>query len=216
MLTLYENLFLVGLHEEKVAPIPSAESALRVGLAGAMLAEMAFRNRIETDLKQRVKIVNPEPTGEPPLDDALAKIQANSSHKKISYWLGELSAKPERLTKSLFQQLIEKGVLKEEDDEYSWLKPYPADSALQTNAKFTLKQRLRLIGLAEDTPDLPELALLSLLRACGKLDLVFLKDERKTVSRLIYELLVSEALKESNVQIIQEIEAAVESRIDSD
>lgn len=216
MLTLHENLFLIGIHEEKVTVIPSALPGLLAGLSGALLADLAFYERIESDPKHRVHVVKNEPTGNELLDDMLAMIQKHGSAKKIGYWLDEIDLKPKAVTSKIYKKLIEKGVLKDEDGDYEWITPYPPESALNASAKFALVRRLRTVGLARAEPGLDDLALLALLKGCNKLDLILFKDERKIVSRQIYELLMSEALRTPAVQILQELEQALTNRSETD
>lgn len=216
MLTLYENLFLLGLHEEKVVVIPSALQGLLAGMGGALLADLAILERIESDPKHRLRVANATPTGDALLDEALAVIHKHSSSKKVGFWLDELDLKPKTIIQKVYEKLVNKGVLQEEDGDYEWNTPYPPDSELNASAKFLLTRRLRTVGLAKNEPELEELALLTLLRGCNKLDLVFFKDERKIVHRRIYELLMSEALRTPAAQIMQEIEEALEKRIESD
>ncbi|MCZ7553768.1 MAG: GPP34 family phosphoprotein [Anaerolineales bacterium] len=216
MLTLYENLFLIGIHEEKVTVIPSALPGLLAGLSGALLADLAFSGRVETDSKHRIHVAKNEPTGDELLDGTLAMIHKHGSAKKIGYWLDEMDPKPKTVVSKIFKKLVEKGVLKDEDGDHEWITPYPPDSTLNASAKFALVRRLRTVGLARVEPELEDLALLALLRGCNKLDLIFFKDERKIVSRRIYELLMSEALRTPAVQILQELEQALANRSETD
>jgi len=216
MLTLHENLFLIGLHEEKVVVIPSALQGLLAGIGGALLADLAVLGRIESDPKHRIRVINEAPTGEALLDEALSMIHKHGSAKKVGFWLDELDLKPKAVIHKIYEKLVTKGVLKEEDGDYEWITPYPPNSELNASAKFSLMRRLRTVGLTRNEPELEELALLTLLRGCNKLDLVFFKDERKIVHRRIYELLMGEALRTPAAQILQEIEEALEKRIESD
>lgn len=216
MLTLHENLFLLGLHEEKVALMHSAAEGLLVGLAGALLADLAFLNRIESDHKHRIRVISEEQTGETFLDETLAMLHKNSSAKKVHYWLDQIELKPKHVASIIIQQLTSKGVLKDEDGVCEWVTPYPPKSEMNASAKFSLKRRLRTLGLTQAEPEIEEVALLGLLKACDELELVFFKDERKLASRRIYELVMSEALRTPAVQILQEIQEALESKIQAD
>jgi hypothetical protein len=107
-------------------------------------------------------------------------------------------------------------VLKDDDGSYEWVTPFPPNSELNASAKFSLKRRLRMLGLTHSEPELAEVALLGLLKGSDALDLVYFKDERKIAAQRIYELVMSEALRTPAVQILQEIEEALESRTQAD
>lgn len=94
----------------------------------------------------------------------------------------------------------------------SWVVPFPDSPETNASAKFVLKARIRKSVLTDEDLKLHDLALLSLVKACNLLNLVFTKDERKMARRRIYELMVSITLKDPEFQTIQEIEAAVESQ----
>ena len=61
-----------------------------------------------------------------------------------------------------------------------------------------------------------DIVLLSLLRACGLLELVFLRDERKLASRKINQLFYNQALTDPVLQTIQEIESAIVELVEDD
>ena len=61
-----------------------------------------------------------------------------------------------------------------------------------------------------------DIALLSLVKACGLLDFVFLHDERRIAEQAIYENIINQALKDPVIQAIQEIENALTAIIGED
>ena len=65
MLTLYEELQLLAIHEDKGIIVRSAVEPLKPGLAGAMLAELAFANKICTVANHRLKLEDSTPTNDP-------------------------------------------------------------------------------------------------------------------------------------------------------
>jgi hypothetical protein len=77
-------------------------------------------------------------------------------------------------------------------------------------------KRLRDVVLAQEEIQLRDIALLSLVSACGLLDLVFLRDERKLASQYINELLVGKAMQDPILETIQEIDSAITSVVEED
>jgi hypothetical protein len=108
------------------------------------------------------------------------------------------------------ERLEANGVVKQEEKRLTWVIPYVDSPEKNASAKYALKARIRKSILSDEDLENHDLALLSLVKACNLLNLVFTKDERKMARRQIYELMVSKTLKDPEFQTIQEIEAAVE------
>jgi len=216
MLTLYESFYLLALHEEKGTLLSYTTENLPVGLVGAVLDDLAILEKIKVNDNHRLELLEKEPTGDEFLDEALEAIQESEQLRKINYWIHALSSKPKKTSRRINEQLEEKGLLAQEDGRSLWVIPSPLAPDQHASAKYALKARLRAAALACAEPGLHELALLSLLRACSLLELVFVKDERKLASQRIHELVLGEALKNPLVQSIEEIEEAVSVNAASD
>ena len=216
MLTLFEELFLLSIHEEKGTIINTMAEALPYGISGAILAELALLGKIGIQENHRIEVLDSNPTGDDILDEALEILAASEKNRRFGYWIETLSQKPAKRRKRLAERLIQKGVVSEEDDRLQWVIPF-ADSLDQyASAKYMMKNRLRALVLASAQVDVREVALLSLVRACGLLDFIFVKDERKLANRHIHELIVGEALKDPAVQTIEEIGAAIVAMVEED
>lgn len=216
MLHLYEELFLLCLHEEKVVVMPAISAQLGNSLGGAILIDLALANKICVTDKHRVELLDSQPTGDPLLDETLEKILATEGHKKVAYWLEEFDFRPKKLFPRLYRRLVEQGVLKEEDDDFKWGLHDETSTNHPTSAKYALKSRMRDLTLAYEEADLHQISLLSVLQASEMLDLVFFKDERKLARRRIDEAMLAEALRDPLAQTVQEIGSGIAARIDSD
>jgi hypothetical protein len=84
-LSLAEQLTLVAVDDEsgKVAT-----SQLDLGLAGALLVQLALAGRLDV-VDGRVTVLDPEPVGEPLLDEALARIGTDKP-RKADHWVSTL------------------------------------------------------------------------------------------------------------------------------
>jgi len=216
MLTLYEELFLVTIHEDKGTLMPSKADALRFGQAGAILAELALLKKIGLKDNQRLELIDPAPTGDALLDKALQTLSAAQKEHKYGYWIDVLSQKPEKIHRRLANRLVEKGLVTQEDDRLLWVIPYASSPDPNASAKVGMKNRIRALVLASAQAELREIALLSLVKACDFLDLVFVRDECKLASRRIHELVVGEALKNPALQTIEVISASIEAMVEED
>ncbi len=216
MLTLFEELFLLGLNEEKGTIVSSMTGRLAYGLSGALIAELALLGKVKVGEKRRLELVDPAPTGDEFLDEALEQIQASDQVRKVNFWIRFLSDRPKRFRQRLGERLVDKGILVEEENHWASVVPFVGCPEQNASAKYWVKGCLREAALTFGNLDLRDLALLSLVQSCGLLVLVFTRDERKAVRRRIYELMIGKALNSPVAQAVEEISAGVESLVGTD
>jgi len=215
-LTLPEELLLLAIHQEKGTYIGAAAERLKVGLAGALLIQLALHANIEVDKNHRVNVLDAEPSGDGLADEALAAIKESEKARKVGYWINAFTPKTESYRKRLVESLVEKGILTIDEDHLNWVVPSPLHPEGKASTKYWLKRRLRDIVLADLDAGSAEVAFLSLVRAVDLLDLVFVKDERRLASNRINELLVRLAMTSPLCQSIQEIESTIQVVVEED
>jgi len=216
MLTLFEELFLLSIDDENGSPLPSVTENLGYGLSGLIIAELVVRGKTSVGESHRLELVDTAQIGDEILDEALKQIQSTDQARKVTYWIKHFSDEPKKIRKHLVERLEANGVVNQEENRLLWVIPYADSQEINASAKFVIKSRIRQSVLAGEDVDLHDLVLLSLVKACNMLNLVFTKDERKMARRRIYELMVGKSLKDPLVQSIQEIEAAVEAQAEAD
>ncbi len=207
MLSLFEELYLMAIDDEKGVLISSAKKRLSCGLSGALLAQLALLNKIKVNENHRLEVIDNQPSGDELLDEFLREIK-KSKPKKVSYWINAMGDHSKTMLKQISDRLVAKEVLIQDEDRSAWL---DQSSEAQTGIpiKYSIKRRLRGMILANEDIDLHNLTLLSITRSCNMLKLVFTKDERKAAQRKIHEKLIGEALDNPIAQTIEEIERAV-------
>ena len=216
MLTLYDELYLLSIHEDKGTYIKSAVDRVKPGLVGAVLAELALMGKIQTSDNHRLVLIDKSPTEDDLLDEALAILGESEKERKFGYWISHLSNVVEKYHKKMAERLSNLGIFYQENDHLEWVTPTPLNPELNASAKYWLRRRLRGVVLAEEEVEQRSIALLSLIRACGLLELIFLKDERRYASRQINELVISEAMQNPVTQTIEEIETAIAVVVEDD
>jgi golgi phosphoprotein 3 len=218
MFTLYEELLLLSIHEEKGTFIGSTLDQMKPGLAGAVLAELALMGKIQASNNHRLQLIADGQTDIGLLDEVLHVLKEAEKERKFSYWIDTFSKRSRKLRKQITESLIKKNVITQEDDRLLWVNPSPVQTGVKASTKYWMKKRLRSIVLAaEETPVEPrDMVLLSLLRACDLLDLVFLRDECKLANRYINQLIFSHGLNDPVIQTVQEIEAVVADLVEED
>jgi Golgi phosphoprotein 3 len=216
MFTLYEELFMLSIHAEKGTFIGSSIEQMKPGLAGAILAELAMLGKIQTSNNHRLKLVDDSPTSVEVLDEALTVLKESEKERKFGYWINPLSQRKDEFRKLIVESLIQKGIVTQEDDRLVWVIPSPLHAEINASTKYWVNEQLRRVVLTSEEIQPRDIVLLSLLRACGLLELVFLRDERRLASRKINQLFYNQALTDPILQTIQEIESAIVELVEED
>ncbi|MGW8251862.1 MAG: GOLPH3/VPS74 family protein [Anaerolineales bacterium] len=216
MLTLYDELYLLSIHEDKGTYLKSTADRIKPGLVGAILAELALLGKIQSSENHRLLVVEGSETEDELLNQVLAVLKETDKEHKFSYWINHLSEGLERIRRQMAERMTQQGVLYQDDDHLEWVIPAPLDPELNASSKFWLRQHIRNIVFTQEDVDQRDIALLSLIRACGLLDLIFLKDERRYASRHINEMMVSVAMNSPVAQTIEEIESAIAIVVEED
>jgi hypothetical protein len=207
MLTLYEKLFLLVLDEEKGNLISFTRKSFAYSVAGAILAELALAGKLGVGEKLRLVAQDGEGTGDPILDDALEQIRASDKLHKPSYWVSAISAEPKKLRYTIGEQLAGKHVLTQ--DEKRFFRQEPATESDAVPSKFQLKHELRSLVLSNGARDLRNIALVKMLAAGGLLYLCFTLDEMDAAEQIIHTQLLTAALENPTMELVEEIGQAV-------
>ncbi len=209
-LNLAEELFLLALDDEEGWIAAPAVNTLRYGLVAAMLADLTLHDKIAVE-DQRVILLDPAPVGDDLLDDTLKRLADSSKPRKVKYWLNALGFR--KLPKQIAQRLVTQGVLREEERRYLWVAPYAGSPQQDAPAKYWIKQGLRTAGLTSAKPERRGVVLLSLMKGCRLLNLVFTRDERKAASKRVDELVQGEDFGAAVAQTLADIEAATTAAV---
>lgn len=216
MFTLCEELLLLSVHEAKGTFIGSTFERLKAGLAGAILAELALAEKIQVSPNHRLRLVDDSQANDDVLNDALAILKESKRERKLGYWINTLGQRNEKIRKQVIAGLLRKGVASQDDERLVWVVPSPLQPETKSSTKYLLNKRLRGLVLAQEETQPSDIVLLSLVRACGLLDLVFLSDERKLAGKIINELFYGKAINDPVIQAIQEIEEVIAALVEED
>lgn len=216
MLTLYDELYLLSIHEDKGTYLKSMADRIKPGLVGALLAELALLDKIQSNEKHRLVVLDASETEDGLLNQVLTILKDADKEHKYSYWINHLSDELESILRQMAERMTQQGILYQDDDHMEWVIPTPLDPVLNASSKFWLRQHMRSIVFTQKDVDQRDIAMLSLIRACGLLDQIFLKDERRYASNHIKEMLVSVAMNSPAAQTIEEIETAIAVVVEED
>ena len=186
-LTIFENLFILALDDDEGKIVQSAENALEVALACAVLAELFLQKRIDV-VEGRIAVIDPTAVDHPVMDLTLFSIIEAVRARKLRYWINSLTYK--KLLAEIPNHLVDGGVLFRKKKHLRSVVPYRTNSGEEVSAKFVIKQRLREIVLAARQPALDERVMLAVLYHADLLTLVFTRGERKAASKHIRNTII--------------------------
>ncbi|MDE0037376.1 MAG: GPP34 family phosphoprotein [Gammaproteobacteria bacterium] len=186
MLTFTEEMLLL-LGDEQGTFLPVRQYALECALAGAVLLDLAFAYRIDTDLESLV-VTDPNPTGISFLDRVLAKVVARKDTADTQAWIRSLSEDDvEAIREAALTALVTKGVLAKREDRFLRLLRSVRYPTIDHGVVERIKKRLADV-LSDEIPDARDVALLSLVDACDILPDLFpdreLQEERHRIAQL--------------------------------
>jgi hypothetical protein len=205
---LPEKLFILSIDDDKGAIAPSVKDILRYGLAGAVLAELALAGKIQLE-RERLKLIDKIPTGDPLFDEVLVKFAAEKKLHKPGRWVNEIGNR--LIVKHVAGRLAERNVITIEKKRFSWTYPAIAYPQVDASTKYWVKAHLRAVILAGEKYDASDITLLSLLSACNLLRLVFTRDEHKAAKKKVQALVKGEVFGEAVMKLLADIEAAAAS-----
>jgi golgi phosphoprotein 3 len=196
-----EELLLLTIDDNSGVIPTELKPRLHHGMAAAFLAELVMANKIQM-AGDRLTMASTTPTGDALCDDILAMITSDNKPRKLGRWIQVIGSK---LTiKQVALRLVERKVVVIEKKQYAWVIPYPAFALVQASAKYPLKQHLRGIILAGEPADPTDILLLSLVKACRLMRLMFTRDERIFADNKVNALVQGEVFGEAVAKLLAE------------
>ena len=138
-------------------------------MAGAVIADLALENRIDTDL-QSLYLVDSTPTGDNLLDPTLEEISSATDRSDTQYWIERTTARSEEIVSLTLERLVDKGVLDYESGGFWTLSRSVSRSGVYPSADGTIrreaKTRILNVVLNDDIPDPRDVILVGLMHTC--------------------------------------------------
>lgn len=185
VLRFAEELMMLLVDRENGNLVPVPDRSLRSALAGATLADLAFENRVDTDLENLV-LVDPTPVGDDLLDPALEAIAAVRAPQDTAYWI-EHFAQPkvaDRMRDRTLDRLVVRRILEKEEGDWL-LSPIVARTrrypTVDGDAASEIELRVMSVLFADDVPSPRDAMLISLVNACGLFSRLLSRQEHDKV-----------------------------------
>ena len=208
MLTFPEEIVLLSLDDKSGKFVDLPPLAMDQALAGAALLELAFQNRIDTDLTH-LTLVNAKPTGEGMLDPLLEKIVEAKDKKDAKYWVGVFSAEGEKLREKTLDRLVQRGIIKREEKRFLWVIPGRRYPMVNNQEEQEVRKRIQSVIAEGEGPGPRDVVLISLSSACQLLRSVFSDADLLKYSARIAEVSKMDLIGRAVSKSVAEVQDAV-------
>ena len=207
---LTEELVLLMLDEQSgyIEMVPGWDFSCV--MAGAVIADLALENRIDTDL-EALHLIDPTPTGDGLLDPTLKEISEADETLDTQYWIERNTARREEIVTLTLRRLVDKKILDYETGGFWTLSRIVSRSGTYPTADGTMRAeaKARVLGviLNDVIPHPRDIILVGLMHTCGGFKLLLSEedyaeklDRIEDVSRMdLVGRSVSSAVKQSTV-----------------
>lgn len=206
-LNLIEEFLLIALDDEKGQFVIDS-THLHFGLAGAILLEMALREKVDVT-GEDLKLIHDEYEVEMVINKVIDQIKAKPG-KKVKDWIEILAKQADELKHDTLLRLQNKGILRKEEHKILWVIPnnkYPTSNITPENK---VRQRLSDVMLRGAKSEAHDIMLLSLIDVSDLTKEAFRnKDEYAIVKKKIKEVTQDIRISHTINKSIREIQAAI-------
>ena len=209
MLRFAEEILLLALDDKTGRLHALPERALEFALAGAVLAELAFLDRLDTDATTLV-IKNAAPLGDPVLDEALKCLPKDEPKLTIQKALARVALKADVLKKLLFEELTRKGILQPHEQKFLWVMRERRYPMVNDREEREVCARIREVILTPGAiPDPRDVVLIGLMDACDLDSFVFTPAELDRSAERIKQICRMDFIVQALARAIGEIQQAI-------
>lgn len=209
-LHIYEEILLLALRDEKGTILFGVN--YHQALAGALLAELLLRNKIEIELSGKrkfVKLVNRKTTRNQLLDECIEKLAASKRRARPQNWVQRF-ANISRLKHKAAQSLCRKRILKMKEDKVLLLfnrKIYPE---LDPKPEQQLMDKISHAIFGNSKEIEPEtIILITICNSTGILRQIFDKRKLREKKRRIKDITTGNLIGQATKEAVEAMQAAI-------
>ncbi|MDE0157532.1 MAG: cytochrome P450 [Gammaproteobacteria bacterium] len=165
-----EELLLLLHSDESGYFIAIPEWRMSCALAGSVLMNLAFENRIDTDL-EALALVDATPTGDKMLDLALKEISREKKTHSPQFWVERIARHADDINETVINRLVKKGIFEADAGGFWSLSGKVSRSGrypmVHGRTGEEIKGRIIRVLFDEEIPDPRDMCLISLVHNCG-------------------------------------------------
>jgi len=208
MLTLAEDIILLLLDDDtgKLASIDLM--TLNYAMAGAVLMDLALRNKIDTDLESLI-VADSTPTGLQMLDTYLDKISSENKENNTRYWLTELSNYGEDIVDSVLNMLVEKKILKTEEKKILWVIATRVYPMIDDKEEKEVKRRIIDLLMSDEIPTPQDVVLVSLMDTCSLFTTILSSKEVERLSSRIEQIRKLDLIGQEVTKVLERLRSDI-------
>ncbi len=208
MLTLAEDIILLLLDDDtgKLASIDLM--TLNYAMAGAVLMDLALRNKIDNDLESLI-VADSTPTGLQMLDTYLDKISSENKENNTRYWLTELSNYGEDIVDSALNMLVEKKILKTEEKKILWVIGTRVYPMIDDKEEKEVKRRIIDLLMSDEIPTPQDVVLVSLMDTCSLFTTILSSKEVDRLSSRIEQIRKLDLIGQEVTKVLERLRSDI-------
>lgn len=208
MLTLAEDIILLLLDDDtgKLASIDLM--TLNYAMAGAVLMDLALRNKIDNDLESLI-VADSTPTGLQMLDTYLDKISSENKENNTRYWLTELSNYGEDIVDSALNMLVEKKIIKTEEKKILWVIGTRVYPMIDDKEEKEVKRRIIDLLMSDEIPTPQDVVLVSLMDTCSLFTTILSSKEVERLSSRIEQIRKLDLIGQEVTKVLERLRSDI-------
>lgn len=208
MLTFAEEITLLALDDKTGTLLHLPERSLDFALSGALMLELAFKSRLDTD-DAFVEIISREPTGNAMLDQAMRLIP-DTPNLTIQSALARIAKKGDHWESKTLESLVQKGVLMRKEDKFLWVMRERTYPVIDDKKVKEVHDRIRAVVMdLSAIPSPRDVVIIALMNACELTSAVFSADEAEKYRDRIDNISKMDAIARAVAHSISEIQNAI-------
>jgi Golgi phosphoprotein 3 len=205
---LVQDLMLLAVEDEKGSILSSAAQSLPYGLMGAVLLELVLQRKLSIE-EGKLVVVSATTTGDEFFDECLNEILMAQRSKDARFWIKHFVRKFRGFYHVVLNNLVELGVLKQEQHRVLGLFPIGRYPLVDASAKQAVINRVRSVVFDQAKLDSRTIALVSLIKACNLTNHLFVPKERQQARYRIQEIISTELVGKAVLETVASVQGAV-------
>ena len=212
MLTIAEEVLLLFLDDEKGTFIRGPDIHVELAMSGAVLMDLAFANRIDTD-PERLFVVDQSPVGDRILDDLLTRIAATEPERTTEYWLNWIREDVPDIMGHFIDRLVEKGILRRLEEKILWVFETRRYPVIDDREEREVKRRITSVLFSDEIPDPRDVVIIGIVNACDLIDVILHHREADKVRGRAEQISQMDFIGQAINSTINDVRASILSMI---